>query len=111
MQIPQLSDIDGGTLGAWLLGAIGAGLSMQFVEGLTWRQKLIMVLTGTVSAAVLTGPIMEWVGMPMSWITGMSFLVGLFGWAAIGGVMHTLQKADWWGLIQDVVRRIFNRGA
>lgn len=108
MQIP---DIEGATLGSWLVGAVGAGLSMQFVQGLTWRQKVVMVLTGTVSAAVLTTPLMEWVGMPASWSNGMSFLVGLFSWAAVGGVMHTLQKADWWDLIQDIVRRIFNRGA
>jgi hypothetical protein len=105
MQIPEE--------GLWPLiaGAAGAALSLQFVEGMTWKQKSVMTITGTVAAALLTTPLMEWVGMPASWSNGMSFLVGLFSWAAVGGVMHTLQKADWWGLIQDVVRRIFNRGS
>ncbi|MFT0531894.1 hypothetical protein ACMHYJ_03535 [Castellaniella hirudinis] len=108
MQIP---DIDSTTLGSWAAGVLGAALSMQWVKGFTWQQRLAMVATGTASAALLTWPIMEFVGMPPGWVPGMSFLVGLFGWAGLGGVMHTLQKADWWGLIQDIVRRFFNRGS
>lgn len=105
MQIPEE--------GVWpmIAGAAGAALSLQFVEGMTWKQKFVMTSTGFFSAVFLTTPIMEFVGMPYGWTKGMAFLVGLFSWAAIGGIMHTLQKADWWGLIQDVVRRIFNRGA
>ena len=107
MQPPENMDA---RVWAWLIGAAGAVISMQFIQGLTWPQKLMMAVSGTVMSVVLTQPVVEFVGMPAAWADGVAFLVGLFGWSAVGSIIAAIRKADWWGLIQDAVRRLIGRG-
>lgn len=90
---------------AALLGAIGAGISMQFVKGLTWAQKVAMVGTGVVLAVVFTPLVIELMALPTGWSDGIAALIGILGWAIVGSAIITIQKADWWGLISDVIRR------
>lgn len=93
-----------------IIGALGAALSMQFVSGLSPLQKATMVLTGTIFSVLFTNPLIELVGVPPAWNNGIAFLVGLFGWSVVGSVIIAIRKADWWGLLMEVVRRIFGRG-
>lgn len=66
---------------AALLGAIGAGISMQFVKGLTWAQKIAMVATGVVLAVVFTPLVTELMALPVGWSDGIAALIGILGWA------------------------------
>lgn len=93
-----------------LAGILGAAVSMQFIRGLNPLQKLLMVITGAVFSVLFTDPISKTVGAPVSWEYGVAFLVGLFGWSVVGSIITALQKADWWGLLMEVVRRLLGRG-
>ncbi len=95
---------------AALVGAVGAVIGMTtIVTGLTWRQKISMLFAGMALAVLFTPIIVEWMQLPESWSDGVSALIGILGWAAVGKVLLTIQSADAWGLFADVVRGWFGR--
>ena len=106
MQPPE--DLDAKVWAA-LLGGIGAVISMQFVKGLGWRQKTMMVFTGVILAVVFTPVIMDWMSLPQTWSDGIAALIGILGWASVGTVIVSIQKADLWDLVRDSARRLIDR--
>ncbi len=100
MQPPE--SISEAKIWAAVIGACGAAVSLTFIKDLTWPQKLVMVVCGTVISVLFTEPIIDLVDVPPTWSNGVAFLVGMFGWSLAGSVLSMIRKADWWELVKEI---------
>lgn len=91
------------------LGALGALFSLSYMRDATPLQKLAMVVSGMVSAALFAQPIIDLVNAPDGWAKGIAFLVGLLGWTIMGKLIEFIRKADLWGLFSSIVQSWFSR--
>lgn len=91
-------------------GAAGAAVSLQWIHGLAWWQKLLMIVTGVFLAVMFGPPIAEYMDLSGRWAAGVAALLGLLGWSLVGKAIATIQAADVWPLFADIIRRWLGRG-
>lgn len=77
-------------LAPWLPGAVGAAFSLRFIEGSKW-QKLTSFMLGVACAGYIGGWLIEALDVQANSLSarGISFAVGLFGFAL---VLHATQQ-------------------
>lgn len=79
------------------------------MKDMTFGQKAMMVVTGSVMAGLFAPPIISMVNAPDGWGSVISFLVGGIGWVTMGKLISTIREADVWGLVSDIIRSWFQR--
>jgi len=104
MQIP---DIEDSTIWAAAIGLVGSAFSLGAVPGLSWPQRIRLLVGGAVMAALFSAPVMEWMSMPSGWAGPIAFLVGALGWSTLESTLQAIRKADLWALLSDLIRRRF----
>lgn len=91
------------------LGILGSMVALTIVKDLTPAQKVAMVVTGSVSAAICAPPVIALVNAPDGWSNIISFLIGGIGWVTMGKLISMIRDADVWGLVSGIVRSWLER--
>jgi hypothetical protein len=82
-------------------GVTGAVVSMKFLPGLSWPEKIIMVLGGSALSYYAATPAAEWLGAARA--EGLvGFLIGIFGMAIVAKVYEVIQIMDAKTIAADV---------
>jgi len=90
-----------------LAAASGALVSMTFIQGLTTKEGLLVIASGTVTSVYLT-PVVQGVfehytgaQMTQDWTHAASFLTGLLGMNVLAGFVKLVRdfRKDPWGTI------------
>lgn len=84
---------------------LGGLLSMNFVKDLTWKQRLIAIVSGMIVAHYVT-PLIAFLLKEGDYAETIGFLIGLFGMSICAAIFRAIENSDIWGLIN----RRFSRG-
>ena len=78
----------------WLAGALGAAVALRGVPGVTWWERLLNVLSGSMLSGFLSPALSEYFGMTTPAMqAAMSFAVGLFGLNLMAAVIAFIKTA------------------
>lgn len=98
--------------GEWLMaGVLGAVISGWWHNAalVTWRARVIFVITGACCSVYLTGIASNYMGIADARnITGVGFLLGSFGGASMAAINRALLAADIWKFLTELVRSRFD---
>ena len=83
-----------------LAGFIGGVLSMSFVDGMSKKQRVAAVLSGSVMAHYLS-PLIASAFSSGQYQETTGFLIGLFGMSAAAAIFRAIQSSDLWALFQQ----------
>lgn len=90
----------------YLIGLVGAILSLQWMEQeLKWSDRCLMGMTGALSAGWLTPAALELIGLTShNYEYAAAFLVGLYAWSIMGGVMKAIRSVNWLKVFYEIIR-------
>ena len=86
-KLDQLLKPVGLTIGALLIGFLGAWASLGFFPGATWKRKLLLLLSGALTAAYGGQLIAHYVNIP-ELIYSLTFFTGLLGMVVINTLVE-----------------------
>jgi hypothetical protein len=89
--------------GATVGGFLGAVVSLRFLEGLAWPQRVPTVAGGTIAAAYVTPLVMEVVALTPRVEGGIAFLIGVFGMSFTAAFMKAIPELV--GTLKDRIGR------
>jgi len=107
MQMPD--EFWGAKAVSGLLGLLGAMVSLSILHVLSWRECIGILFSGTITAILFSQPIIDIVRAPPPLASGISFLIGTFGWSVLGAALNLIRKADLWGLVREIARSRWGR--
>lgn len=81
-------------------GFLGGVLSMSFVDGMSKRQRVVAVLSGSIMAHYLS-PLIASLFSSGDYKETIGFLIGLFGMSAAAAIFRAIQSSDLWALFQQ----------
>jgi hypothetical protein len=91
----MLEQITSSEILKYLAGLAGGILSLRYADENTNRlERLAMTLTGFFTAVFCTPAVQTWLSLSTDYSYGISFLLGLYGWAITGGVMKILKSKE-----------------
>lgn len=90
--VEQLLTAIGLTKGATIGGFFGALVSLKFIEGLFWWQRIPTVFAGMMAAAYCTPLVMEMFTISVKTEAAIAFLIGVFGMSLMGAVVKALPE-------------------
>lgn len=90
-------DLDA-TKSVLLAGFLGSLLSMGFVDGLGWKQRVTATASGIVLAYYVS-PLIAFLFNEEKYQATIGFLVGLFGMSICAAIFRAIQNSDIWGLV------------
>lgn len=79
--------------GATVGGFFGALVSLKFIEGLSWMQRIPTMFAGMLSAAYVTPLVMEIAAMSPKTEGAVAFLIGVFGMSLAGAFIKAAPEA------------------
>jgi hypothetical protein len=76
------------------VGALGALVTVaKFTPGIGWREKVLNVLAGSLSAGYLAPVVTEWLHMTSrGYNNGAAFMIGLLGMSVIAAVQQAIRE-------------------
>lgn len=83
-----------------IAGLLGSVLSLNFVNDMGIKQKVIAVVFGMVMAHYLT-PLIAHVFDEKDYQDTIGFLTGLFGMSINAAVFKAIKRSDIWGLLRS----------
>ncbi len=92
------------TKGAALGGFFGAVISLRFIEGLSWKQRVPTVMSGMFAAAYCTPLVIDGLSLSLKLEGAIAFLIGLFGMSVAAAAVKAVPE-----LIKAVIGR-FGKG-
>lgn len=89
-------------------GGLGSIISMQFIEGMSTKQRLCAVVTGIILADQFAMQLAEALGAGR-YAFGAAGMIGLFGFSFIGAVIKGLKDSDFAAIIRDLADAVISR--
>lgn len=89
-------------------GMAGSIISMQFIEGMTARQRISAVVTGVILADQFAHPLANLLGAG-DYAFGAAGMIGLFGFSTCGAVIKGIKESNLANMLQDFVGAIAAR--
>jgi fructose-specific phosphotransferase system IIC component len=83
----------------FLVGLVGALISLRFFDELTWWGRFTTVIGGALFASYGHSWLLEWLELSSKHDSLMAFLLGLFGMAFVSASMRAIKALDIWGEI------------
>lgn len=80
-----------------IAGFLGSVVSMNFVEGMTQKQRLVAIISGMVMSYYLT-PLIAFLFSYGDYKAPIGFLVGLFGMSICAAIFRAIKSSDLWDL-------------
>ena len=80
------------TKGATIGGFLGALVSLKFIEGMTWLQRIPTVFGGMCCAAYVTPLVLDLASMSAKTESAIAFLIGVFGMSVAAAVVKALPE-------------------
>lgn len=96
------------SLGAAVVGLIGALVSVANQRELSKKEQLFTLLSGALTAGFVGYPIHEYLAFPAGWAGAISFLVGLFGRSVIITMIAAVKDINIKSIISSKTKIPFN---
>jgi hypothetical protein len=77
---------------ALLAGAVGAVLSLRYIDGLSMFGRILAVVAGTATAGYVSPAISLWLGLPQPAENAVAFVLGLTAMNILPGLMRLSEK-------------------
>ena len=81
-------------------GLVGGLISMNFVDGMTAKQRLAAILAGATIAHYLS-PLIAFLFNMRDYQETIGFLVGLFGMSICSAIFKAIKDSDLWAIIEQ----------
>jgi len=97
-----------GVTGKNLLGAaVGAFISMNFMDDLSLKHRWTTAISGWLLGAYGGAPLAEWLGIVSAQITmGLCLGVALFGMAVTSAIIKLIRETAWSDLLRQVLKQM-----
>lgn len=104
-----LANSDGwGKLSFVVAGGVGSIISMQFISGMSFTQRIAALITGVLLADQFALPLAKMLGASEH-AFGAAGMIGLFGFSTCGAIIKGIKEANLAGMAQEFVSAIATR--
>lgn len=90
----------------YAIGLIGALISLKFIDTkLKPMDKVIMGTTGALAAGFLTPAFISLLNLDyQAYENALAFVVGLYAWSIMGGLMKAIRSVNWLKVFYETIR-------
>jgi hypothetical protein len=88
------------------VGFLGACISLRWVPGKTYKERLFHLLSGATCASIFTPALLEWLIVPQGSIRfALAFAVGVFGVSLVAAIHTVIQEVKWKEIVRSWLKR------